>query len=107
MNRRINRNVLNNFTQRKESNLAILLASTLMKSNIFSTNWSIFYRQVNKKVNITSLITAFADLQNLPGSELNEACQIMSNLMDTYPLLSSIIIRPGRHFCMLTSDMGG
>lgn len=53
---------------------------------------------MNKRVNISSPISAFADLQNLPGSELNEACQILDNLMDTYPLLSSIIIRPGRHF---------
>lgn len=57
-----------------------------------------FSCQVNKQVNVTSLISDFADLQNLPGSELNEACQFLDNLMDTYPLLSSIIIRPGRHF---------
>lgn len=53
---------------------------------------------MNKQVNITSLISAFADLQNLSGSELNDPYQILDTLMDTYPLLSSIIIRSGKHF---------
>lgn len=37
-------------------------------------------------------------MQNLSGSELNDPYQILDTLMDTYPLLSSIIIRSGRHF---------
>lgn len=44
------------------------------------------------------LISAFTDLQNLPGPELNEACLILDNMMDTFPLLSSIVMRHGRHF---------
>lgn len=47
-------------------------------------------------VNLTFLIQAFADLQSYPGSELNETCQILDNLLDNFPLLSTIIIRPGK-----------
>lgn len=98
MNKRIkNQQNIHDIIHCKESSLAILLASLPMNSNTFCTNW-IKKVKVNKQVNITSLISSFADLQNLPGSDLNEACQILDNLMDTYPLLSSIIIRPGRHF---------
>lgn len=75
-----------------------LNASLLINSNIFCIKRLIFNCQENKQVNIKSLISAFGDLQNLPASELNEACQILDNLMDTYPLLSSIIIRQGRRF---------
>lgn len=49
-------------------------------------------------VNLTFLIEAFADLQSFPGSELNETCQILDNLLDNFPLLSTIIIRPGKYF---------
>lgn len=46
---------------------------------------------------ICFLTSAFADLQNLPGPpELNDTCQILDNLLDNFPLLSTIIIRPGR-----------
>lgn len=86
------------FNAKKAIWQSYLLASLLMNSNIFCTNRAFFNCQVNKQVTITSLISAFADVQNLPGSELNEAYQILDNLMDTYPLLSSIIIRQGRHF---------
>lgn len=49
-------------------------------------------------VNLTFLIQAFADMQSFQGSELNETCQILDNLLDNFPLLSTIIIRPGKYF---------
>ncbi|TNM89141.1 ETS-related transcription factor Elf-3 [Takifugu flavidus] len=57
---------------------------------------------------------ALADLQSFPGSELNETCQILDNLLDNFPLLSTIIIRPDEGepgvrdpLCGNENDLGG